>query len=566
MASPVTPALCHICEESMKIKWKCTNCNYLMCEKCKNNIHTKFPESEVHHVIELAKIGKKEINEPNLHILCKTHPELRIIFFCTRCQQLVCPFCVTNHHSGHEVESLKDLYKDKFNSLKYYRDELKIELSFHESSEISIETKINFENSLYESAKKALLDQAEKMKESVENESKIQLQKLEDRWKEIKDIQVAARNSSINAKQDLSTKVESLTLSLNSGNLKRLTETEDSIKTWTQPDKSYGDAHINSMKLDQGNINETQISDMFGILTDIQPDHKVKIEVLGSFDTDITVSNIQPCLDGAVMVSDYDTCLKMIAMGTDGIEQKNEIKDIDVVEMLEIDNEEVILSLEGKSKLVKMRNDGTILEFVDFPEMVPRALHLTKSCKIVIGICEKGQIELSENSVRQIIIMELNGDILHTYEFDDDKKRIFTYPLKATSHINNDMYVIDLQEPVSGQSRIISLAYPNKVMWMYKGDPNLTSHFKPRSLSVTSDGHIAVLDTQFLHVLNTIGTLKTRIDTRDYNIPNPISMCIDVSGKMWIGCRHRSYSVYLFGSKQIVSPGNHILLVDFLGF
>lgn len=126
------------------------------------------------------------------------------------------------------------------------------------------------------------------------------------------------------------------------------------------------------------------------------------------------------------------------------------------------------------------------------------------------------------------------------------------------------MYVIDLQEPVSGQSRIISLAYPNKVMWEYKGDTS--SHFKPRSLSVTSDGYIALLDTKFLHILYTKGTLKTRIDTQDYNIPNPTSMCIDVSGKMWIGCRHRTYSVSLFRSKHLISPWNHILVVIFLGF
>lgn len=280
MASPVTPALCHVCEKSTTIKWKCIKCNYLMCEECKNNIHTKFHED--HTVIELSIIGTKEINEPNLHILCKTHPELRILFFCTTCQLLVCQSCVTNNHSGHEVESLKDLYKDKFNSVKYYRDELKVELSFHESCKTGVETKINLENSLYESAKKAILHQSEKMKEMVKNETQIQLKKLEDRWKEIKDIQEAARSSSISAKQDLSTKIESLTTSLDSGNLKKLTETEVSINTWTQLSKSYRDAHINLMKLEQGNISEKQISDMFGVLTETQSDHKVKVEVLHS--------------------------------------------------------------------------------------------------------------------------------------------------------------------------------------------------------------------------------------------------------------------------------------------
>ncbi|XP_052106186.1 uncharacterized protein LOC127738822 [Mytilus californianus] len=48
---------CQLCNNDVVIKWKCTDCELLLCDNCKINIHPRFKSSEKHRVVSTGDIG-----------------------------------------------------------------------------------------------------------------------------------------------------------------------------------------------------------------------------------------------------------------------------------------------------------------------------------------------------------------------------------------------------------------------------------------------------------------------------------------------------------------------------
>jgi hypothetical protein len=71
-----TPLMCQLCEESIQIKWKCLQCNFLLCTKCKN-IHKKVKSSDEHNIVDIKDTAiYQHSSEPDPdcgHIKCKNH-------------------------------------------------------------------------------------------------------------------------------------------------------------------------------------------------------------------------------------------------------------------------------------------------------------------------------------------------------------------------------------------------------------------------------------------------------------------------------------------------------------
>ncbi|XP_063443334.1 uncharacterized protein LOC134723710 [Mytilus trossulus] len=558
------PCVCHLCEDERQIRWKCQDCSLLMCDQCKRKVHVKFKAADEHNVIMVADIGKDTSFQPNLFVLCDKHPEQKICIFCKKCNQLVCLVCISEKHKDHYLESLIVTYEEKLQSLKYFHDKLKEDLNFHSTCENVISHKTKSNPSHYENVRKSILDQEERLKNAIGNETQSRLAILGEQIKEMNIATIRAQNTNVNAQKEVSSKMESVNLAINSGCLKTIIDKEQSIKSWTETVKTNRVIDISAIKLNCGSIDQTQISEMFGSLEEVSD--TVRFKVLHSYRSKAIFNNMLPCKDGSVWVSDKYSCLRNMELGNE-IQQRQEFKDIHVEEMLENDKGHVILSVSGQSKLVTLADDGTFNDFLDLSPLISRPLHISNSGKIVVGICEEISYELSENSVRQIIIIDTSGKKWHTFEFDDDHQRILTYALKATINVNNDLYVIDKTSEYQ-HGRLLSLAYPNKVTWVYTGNKSINSkhQFKPNSLAVTATGNIVLLDfeTRVLHILDITGALKTFVSLLNYDVVRPESMCIDVRGRMWISCGGLSSDSYMTILTNIFQ--GILVVMSFTGF
>ncbi|XP_063427110.1 uncharacterized protein LOC134710652 [Mytilus trossulus] len=53
-----SPMSCQLCNNNVVIiKWKCTDCELLLCDNCKINIHSRFKSSDQHRVVSIGDIG-----------------------------------------------------------------------------------------------------------------------------------------------------------------------------------------------------------------------------------------------------------------------------------------------------------------------------------------------------------------------------------------------------------------------------------------------------------------------------------------------------------------------------
>ncbi|VDI73086.1 Hypothetical predicted protein [Mytilus galloprovincialis] len=70
------PVTCNLCENGTKIKWKCLNCDLLMCTKCKEKIHVKFKSAKEHTVLDIKQVGLHREVLDFSDLKCTEHSEI----------------------------------------------------------------------------------------------------------------------------------------------------------------------------------------------------------------------------------------------------------------------------------------------------------------------------------------------------------------------------------------------------------------------------------------------------------------------------------------------------------
>lgn len=53
-------AKCYLCETETNLKWRCVECDFLMCNNCQEKIHSKFKYAQTHKIIDIKDIGKND--------------------------------------------------------------------------------------------------------------------------------------------------------------------------------------------------------------------------------------------------------------------------------------------------------------------------------------------------------------------------------------------------------------------------------------------------------------------------------------------------------------------------
>ncbi|CAG2230207.1 unnamed protein product [Mytilus edulis] len=119
---------CNLCESETKLKWKCLDCDLLMCNKCCDKVHPKFKNAKDHTIVDIKQVGVSGTNR-NLdftNIKCKVHTTQSCCIFCSNCDKLACPSCITKGHAGHTFIEIKEAYEMKVEWLKSQKGKLEM--------------------------------------------------------------------------------------------------------------------------------------------------------------------------------------------------------------------------------------------------------------------------------------------------------------------------------------------------------------------------------------------------------------------------------------------------------
>lgn len=126
-----TPVNCQLCNTDKFIKWKCIECNLLMCNTCRDKIHPKFINATDHKIVDIKDIGQHNEELDFTNIKCIEHSEQFYCLFCKKCENLVCPTCVSKVHKVHandfiEIREAYDIEIDRLNKESSQMDTAKL--------------------------------------------------------------------------------------------------------------------------------------------------------------------------------------------------------------------------------------------------------------------------------------------------------------------------------------------------------------------------------------------------------------------------------------------------------
>ncbi|VDI76965.1 Hypothetical predicted protein [Mytilus galloprovincialis] len=195
---------------------------------------------------------------------------------------------------------------------------------------------------------------------------------------------------------------------------------------------------------------------------------ELPLQVINSYRTNLcVVIKLFASKGGHLLLSDeaHEHSFQTIEVYENEINVKSETRNIKVFDITEIKKSEFILSFADETLIKRMDSKGSFRKFLDFSPLLPRALHITTSGHLLVGVREKGEAFLVKSkSCRQLIVMDLKGKTIHTYQFGKKKrKRLFSVFFPIATSSKDDIFLIDT-ETSEGHGLIAALSYPKHKM------------------------------------------------------------------------------------------------------
>ncbi|VDI72196.1 Hypothetical predicted protein [Mytilus galloprovincialis] len=448
---------------------------------------------------------------------------------CINCDVFMCQLCTTKIHTKlkstdhHGLINLKD----------YGREDVAKTIRKERLEKLLLDGDEN-----YQVIKDEILLTKKEMTETISNYAKQLLDDLDSIWKPTENMIKLELSDIQKNNEDLLQREDSLKKVLQSHKASEIFSSRTMLNK-NLPTKSVETINCNILKtkfvsgkiFKKQNIGKT----LFGNLYEV-PD----LELVREYHSEIiNIWNILNCDSNKALIASY-TGGKLQKVLFDGNKIKvEEDFSISVLNMAKLGNDEILLST-GESDLQVYSIDRQFKPFKSFSPLKSISVHVSQTNRIFVGLVECFPITFpaKKDSVRRVVVLNLNGDLQHIYEYDKDNQRLFTSPWKIIT-LKDTMIIIDRVNK-NFEGRVIGLDYGGKLLWTYNGcDTKLDSgKFYPIDISTNSSGTIFVADkdNHAVHVLNSTGEFIVCKVVKSIGIELPVSLDIDKNGILWIGC------------------------------
>ncbi|XP_071170001.1 uncharacterized protein [Mytilus edulis] len=531
------PINCGLCETDRPIKWKCLECDLLLCNHCKEKVHLRVKTAKDHRIIDIKEIGlyKEELDFAN--IPCQDHTGQYTCLYCKTCDTLVCPTCVSKVHKKHDLTEIQEGYDIKIDKLKKGQTKIQTDKREIVSRKEQLNQLLSSENSKYDQVKQDVLKHEKSVKAEVERH-----------FKELRDKLDQNHNSVFNTvKSDLNAVSVILKQADNKNNdVQEFIQISNASKFFTEINNLEKSIDIQIPKSRSsygylpnfipGEITQSNI----GVLEfdeNLSYKPNINLKIIKQYQTELkSVVNVCSSIDQSLWLSS----------GTFGLVQKvkpdgPKLKilnsyNIEIHRMAVTQSNNLLIST-GQSKLKQISGDaGTPTDSLyDVSPFLPTAVHVTNDNKVLVGGFNS---DYPKPGRRVVIQMNQNGDHERVYGHDQHKQPIFTYPRRITSTSNGNIHVVD--EVSKGRWRVVVLGQGGDIINIYTGDTEINKDepFLPSGIVTTPRDNVIVADvvTHTLHILNNAGLLMTCYKTSDINIMFPFSLASTPTGQLYIGC------------------------------
>ncbi|VDH96925.1 Hypothetical predicted protein [Mytilus galloprovincialis] len=263
-----TFANCQFCEVC-DIKWKCINCNLLLCQLCNSRIHSKIESNAQHHVIDYKDVGSEDttatIRRVNLkQMTCKIHKTQNHCAYCNECLILICLNCLTDRHKHHKYRKLEQVYEEKLDEIIKIKLQVESDIPYFQEKENDLAHKLSKGNN-----------------QLTENENKIKkirngfvvhadelLAELNKSWNPTKDLLEKELKAVRQSKDELEERKRHLGKQLLSTSASDIFATNETLIT-SMPLKNVQQIDLKQRKFIEGKFSGETITDLFGSVHEI---------------------------------------------------------------------------------------------------------------------------------------------------------------------------------------------------------------------------------------------------------------------------------------------------------
>jgi hypothetical protein len=438
---------CDLCETETNLKWRCIQCDNILCEKCKK-IHNKIQTTTKHQIVDLRTpfqdVEQKVILD---NIKCDEHQTKMTCLFCRTCDHLVCPDCISSKHNKHNFEPVEKILSEKLDELKgaeaRYCKDLTLCRAKVEEFQIS-ETKYE---SMFDESITQIKEREQTMIDSVRKYS-IELQK------QIELDQKSEKNKFLNIKRQTD-QAEKTIIHHQDEIMAALKSIQGStiFATATKSKKMMSDLNFNPIPSEikyfiHGKETVNDIPSLFGSLQKMkisQVQSDIHFEVVNSYTTDLSgIHKIITVDDKSTWVNDYSNeVIRQINIDNDNITTTKQIS-CKIFDMTLTSNNDILLSVRNSSDINLLTKSGEIKPLFSVSSVLPMGIHVTSDNNIIVGVVERGAtLTLTDKSTRALHIFGMDGRQQHTYQYDSNKHRLFTLPYRITTNNNKDIVVVD---------------------------------------------------------------------------------------------------------------------------
>ncbi|XP_063405974.1 uncharacterized protein LOC134689902 [Mytilus trossulus] len=388
----------------------------------------------------------------------------------------------------------------------------------------------------FKETRNLILKTEKEMKEVISKNAKDLLQELEAKWKPLENIIKTELLTTTRNIEKMETEKNNMYQALQSHQAIDIFFTSKTLDK-SLPQYSHKKIKINKTNFIPANMEvkkggQSVLGDIYTILD---------LELINTYHSNVeNVTNIVFCSDKTAFIgSAIGKKIQKIIFETENIKVEREIK-TEVYDMALIKDHDMLVST-GKSDLLIYTKDGQFTTFKSFPTFITVSVHVTKDKKIIVGLIEDSPdgLLITKDSHRKVVIMNQDGDIQHTIEYDRNNQRLLTFPNRVKS-FNNKIVVVDIMNK-EWEGKVVMFDYGGQLHWTYNGCNCIISDqvkFYPTDVAITSTAMILVSDqyNYALHVLSPAGELIVCKDVKVLGIKLPISLAIDNNEVLWIGC------------------------------
>ncbi|CAC5391593.1 unnamed protein product [Mytilus coruscus] len=525
-------SICNFCELSNEIKWKCINCDMILCAECKTIKHSKFKGFELHTIIELNRLGTKEvisaIRKLDLQkIMCTCHCDEKCCLYCEDCRLPICLSCILEKHSGHKAARIGFVYDNQNSELEQFRSSVEMELSLCAEQ---CDRKQRFLNS-YSTIKEKILEREKLLKGFITAQAANLMKELDDIYS-YDDTSFAKEEEKLQKyEKDMKRKKAIVDEVLDSCDARSVFNTLDQID-FKLPEKFFKELpqeHITFFTLGEPVVD---------IKFNMWPLKKAPrmVEIIEIYDTGkLDISKLKTLKNGTyVMTDDRHSTLKQFFFQDHKCEF---VKSIDAsVFDITVTNEAFVLASYGDSEVIynitESRNE--IFKSLLSPRLA-RGIHVDENNKLFVGFIDPNNIYQTG-----IVVFDLKSDQVQEFAIHADSDS-FIIPDKITTKLNGDICVIQSKIVTSWIGIVILYEFSHplaQVKWIYKGHKIINSslEFSPCDIVTTTTDLVLTSDllTKTIHVLSSNGDFLTLIGEQE-GVFSPRSLIINKEGRLLIG-------------------------------